>query len=61
MNMENTYEFDLVVRVKGYKPQPMGFNYGQGEKEPELVILEELKFNTLDAGSVIRKLTNYIR
>lgn len=60
------YEFDLVVRKKGYKdkfdrygnPQPWVSDEKE-QKEPET--LEELKFNTLDVREAIRKLIDYIK
>jgi len=51
-------EFDLTVRVKGYKEQQ--FSPYQPEKEPELEVKEELKFNSQTASSVIRKILDYL-
>lgn len=56
----DTCEFDLVVRIKGQKDEPYD-PYQRQEKEPEIVVKEELKFNSLDAVSVIRKLLDYVR
>lgn len=55
------YEFDLVVRKKGYEEGPVDpYNFNQQEKEPKIKVLEELKFNTLDAKEVMRKLIDYL-
>lgn len=55
-------EFDLTVRKKGYKPKKdrWGNEIYPEDKSEEPEILEELKFNTLRASEVIRKLLDYI-
>lgn len=58
---EGWFEFDLVVRKKGYKFTEFEerFNRTTENKEPE--VLEELKFNILSAVEVMRRLLDYIR
>lgn len=52
------YEFDLTVKQYGYKRDYYG-DVSNSEKKPELV--EELKFNSLSAVEVLRKLIDYIQ
>lgn len=64
---ESYYEFDLVVRKKGFKNEvdPYGNPYPrpseEREKKAKPEVLEELKFNSMEAVEVVRKLLDYLR
>lgn len=51
-------EFELRVKVSQPKQQ---YGYSGTEKEPEMEIIEDLKFNSLSASQVIRKVLDYIK
>lgn len=58
------YEFDLTIKkiVDKKEGELNQFGYNGGKKyEPEEVTAEELKFTSLSAVDVLRKLLDYIK
>lgn len=57
---DQSIEFDLTIRVKDSREDFDPYMPKNLNSEPEIVVKEELKFNSLDGVSVIRKILDYV-